>query len=162
MFYHVARGWRDRSRAQNKAKKHTLVEQLNAHGVLVYHNRRPVGWCQFGPSKELPRIDNMKDYTPSQQEDLWRITCFFTDRDYRRKGVAKAALNGALHYMKQYGAEVVEAYPVDPRKRHSSNMLWNGTPDLFNSAGFTKVRKLGRERWIFKKELVRQSDETVS
>jgi hypothetical protein len=64
--------------------------------------------------------------------------------------------------MKEHGAEVVEAYPVDPRKRHSSNMLWNGTPDLFNSAGFTKVRKLGRERWIFKKELVRQSDETVS
>jgi len=153
MFYHVARGWRERSRAQNKAEKHTLVEHRKAHGVLVYHRGRPVGWCQFGPSKELPRIDNMRDYAPSHQGDLWRITCFFTDRDYRRRGVARAALNGAIRYMKERGVEVVEAYPVDPKRRHSSDMFWNGTPDLFNSAGFTKVCKLGRERWIFKKTL---------
>jgi GNAT superfamily N-acetyltransferase len=153
MFYHVATGWRDRSRAQNKAEKHALVKDAKAHGVLVYHGEKPVGWCQFGPSKELPRIDNMKDYKPSHQGDLWRITCFFTDRDYRRKGVAKAALKSALDYMKEHGAEAVEAYPVDPKKRHSSNMLWNGTPDLFNSMGFTEVRKLGRERWIFKRTL---------
>jgi hypothetical protein len=55
--------------------------------------------------------------------------------------------------MKDHGAEVVEAYPVDPRKRHSSNLLWNGTPDLFASMGFTKECTLGSERWIFKKTL---------
>jgi hypothetical protein len=48
---------------------------------------------------------------------------------------------------------VVEAYPVDPKRRHSSNMLWNGTPGLFGAAGFTEVCKLGRERWVFKKTL---------
>jgi GNAT superfamily N-acetyltransferase len=95
----------------------------------------------------------MRGYKPTHQGNLWRITCFFTDRDYRRKGVAKAALEGALRCMKSCGAEVVEAYPVDPRKRHSSNMLWNGTPDLFASAGFSKECKLGSERWIFKKML---------
>ena len=153
MFYHVARGWRDKSRGQNKTEKHELVTHGTAHGVIVYHGGRPVGWCQFGPSKELPRIDNMKDYKPSHRGDLWRITCFFTDRDYRRKGVATAALKGALDYMKEHGAEVVEAYPVDPKRRHSSNLLWNGTPDLFGAAGFTEVRKLGRERWVFKKTL---------
>jgi hypothetical protein len=67
--------------------------------------------------------------------------------------VATAALKGALDYMKEHGAEAVEAYPVDPKKRHSSNMLWNGTPDLFDSTGFAKICKLGRERWVFKKIL---------
>jgi GNAT superfamily N-acetyltransferase len=153
MFYHVARGWKDRNPWQNKTEKHALVENRKAHGVLVYDGGRPVGWCQFGPREELPRIDNMRDYAPSHEGNLWRITCFFTDRDCRRKGVARAALNGAIRYMKEHGAEVVEAYPVDPRKRHSSNMFWNGTPDLFASAGFTQVRKLGRERWIFEKTL---------
>jgi GNAT superfamily N-acetyltransferase len=153
MFYQVAEGWRDKNRAQNKEKKHALVMQGKAHGVIVYHGGKPVGWCQFGPSEELPRIENMKDYRPTDNVNLWRITCFFTDRDYRREGVARAALEGALHYMKGHGTEVVEAYPVDPRKRHSSNLLWNGTPDLFASYGFRKERKLGSERWIFKKNL---------
>ena len=153
MFYHVAKGWRDKNREQNKAKKQALVMQGKAHGVIVYHGGKPVGWCQFGPGEELPRIENMKDYKPTHRGNLWRITCFFTDRDYRRKGVARAALEGALDCMKQHGAEVVEAYPVNPRKRHSSNLLWNGTPDLFDSMGFTKEHKLGRERWIFKKTL---------
>jgi hypothetical protein len=62
-------------------------------------------------------------------------------------------LEGALRYMKDHGAEVVEAYPVDPKRRHSSNLLWNGTRDLFASMGFTKERKLGSERRIFKKTL---------
>jgi GNAT superfamily N-acetyltransferase len=153
MFYHVKSGWRDKNRAQNKSEKHALVMNGKTHGVIVYNGGKPVGWCQFGPSEELPRIDNMKDYKPSHEGNLWRITCFFTDRDHRMTGVARAALKGALHYMKEHGVEAVEAYPVDPRKRHSSNMLWNGIPSLFDSMGFKKIRKLGSERWIFKKIL---------
>jgi GNAT superfamily N-acetyltransferase len=153
MFYHVMKGWRDRNRSGHKAEKHELVMRGKAHGVIVYLRGKPVGWCQFGPSRELPRIENMKDYKPSAEGNLWRITCFFTDRDHRREGVAKAALEGALHCMKEHGVEIVEAYPADPRKRRSSNLLWNGTPDLFSSMGFNKERKLGSERWIFKKTL---------
>ena len=67
--------------------------------------------------------------------------------------MARAALEGALHYMKDHGAEVLEAYPVDPRKRHSSNLLWNGALDVFPSIAFTKECKRGSERWIFKKTL---------
>jgi hypothetical protein len=55
--------------------------------------------------------------------------------------------------MKDHGAEVLEAYPVDPRKRHSSNLLWNGALDVFPSIAFTKECKRGSERWIFKKTL---------
>ena len=36
--------------------------QGKAHGVIVYHGGKLVGWCQFGPSEELPRIENVKDY----------------------------------------------------------------------------------------------------
>ena len=118
MFYQVAKGWRDKNRVQNKAKKHALVMQGKAHGVIVYLNRKPVGWCQFGPSEELPRIENMKDYKPTHQENLWRITCFFTDRDCRRKGVAKAALEGALRAMKDHGAEAVFAGAPVPGELH--------------------------------------------
>jgi ribosomal protein S18 acetylase RimI-like enzyme len=84
---------------------------------------------------------------------LWRITCFFTDRDYRRNGVASEALKSGLHFMKERGVRVVEAYPVDVRKRRCSSMLWNGTPELFEAAGFTRVGRLGKSRWVVEKRL---------
>jgi len=153
MFYHVTEGWSKRSPQQNRAEKHTLVNDGKAHGVLVYHEGKPVGWCQFGPANELPRIDNMRRYKPSREQELWRITCFFTDRDYRRNGVAREALKSALYFMKERGVRVVEAYPVDVRKRRSTSMLWSGTPGLFEAAGFTRVGRLGKNQWVFEKRL---------
>ena len=153
MFYHVTEGWSKRSPQQNKVEKRVLVNNGKAHGMLVYHEGKPVGWCQFGPSKELPRIDNMRSYKRSRERELWRITCFFTDRDYRRNGVASEALRSALHFMKEHGVKVVEAYPVDVRKRRSSSMLWNGTPELFEAAGFTKVGRLGKGQWVVEKRM---------
>jgi len=43
---------------RNRRDKKTLVKQGQSHGILVYAHGEPVGWCQFGPSQELPRIDN--------------------------------------------------------------------------------------------------------
>lgn len=55
-----------RSRAErgvrNRRQKRALVEQGCAHGILVYVKGEPVGWCQYGPRDELPRIDNKRIY----------------------------------------------------------------------------------------------------
>ena len=47
---------------QNRRAKRELVEKGCAHGILVYANGEPVGWCQYGPKQELPRIDNSRKY----------------------------------------------------------------------------------------------------
>src|SRR3989337_1841495 len=49
-----------------------------------------------GTKNERPRIDRMRSYKGKDDENLWRITCFFVDKDYRGKGVAKEALAVAL------------------------------------------------------------------
>jgi len=83
-----------------RREKRELVEKGCAHGILVYAKGEPAGWCQFGPREELPRIDNSPKYRRLALEDetdrLWRITCFVVDKQYRRRGVAGAALKGAL------------------------------------------------------------------
>ena len=61
------------------------------------HNGVWSGWCQFGPTDELPRTKHAK----AHREGLGalpdrRITCFFVDRTARRAGVASTALGGAL------------------------------------------------------------------
>ncbi len=153
MYYHVARGWAKRSPSQNREDKEALVNQGKVHGVLIYHDDRPVGWCQFGPKAELPRIDNMRNYKQTGL-DLWRITCFFVDKDYRGRGVAKAALGSALGTMKDMGVKLVEAYPVNTTgMKSSSSLLWSGTVKLFEEFGFRRIGPLGKNGFIVRKEL---------
>src|SRR2546429_5860370 len=100
---------------RNRRQKRALVEQGCAHGILVYANGEPVGWCQYGPREELPRIDKQRDYqgrAPQGPEKLWRITCFAVLKPYRKRGVASAALRAALEAIRRGGGGLVEAYPI--------------------------------------------------
>ena len=108
--------WR-RTRAErgvrNRRQKKELIEQGLAHGIPVYANGEPVGWCQYGSSEELSRIDTKKNYRElslwAGAEKLWRITCFGREAPPSRCG--SAALEAALESMRRKGGGVVEAYP---------------------------------------------------
>ena len=154
LFFHLTGPWAKRTGAQNKRDKKALVKTGKAHGILVYHEGEPVGWCQFGPQGELPRIDAMENYAPIDKKSFWRITCFFIDRDHRHRGVAKEALRSALTAMKSRGVRLVEAYPVDTgNKRYPSPVLYKGSLRLFEGFGFKKVAKLEKNRYIVRKKL---------
>jgi hypothetical protein len=85
---------------KNRQRKKALVEGGCSHGILVYAQGEPVGWCQYGLRNELPRIDSNPKYrklTPANHgKRLWRIACFVVHRKYRRCGVASTALKAAL------------------------------------------------------------------
>ena len=115
--------------------------------MLVYDGdtEEPVGWCQFGPREELPRIERKRGYEAAGEESLWRVTCFFIDKDHRKRGVAREALRAAIEVMKREGAKTVEAYPLGTaREKYSSSFLWAGTEHLFSQFGFRQTRKLGK------------------
>src|SRR5215469_8022492 len=108
-------GSRAERAVRNRRQKLELVEQGRAHGILVYANGEPVGWCQFGRREELPRIDNRRKYSglaPDGYEKLWRITCFVVETAHRRRGIASAALKAALEAIQRNGGGLVEAYPL--------------------------------------------------
>jgi GNAT superfamily N-acetyltransferase len=153
-----------RSRAErsirNRRAKRDLVERGRAHGILVYANGGPVGWCQYGPREELPRIDSSRNYRALAPEQgsirLWRITCFVVDRQHRRRGVATVALRAALESIKKKGGGLVEAYPLMnwEKLRRSElrrgghapafgNMSTHGTISMFEKQGFGTVAPFG-------------------
>ena len=74
--------------------------------------------CQFGPTAELPRPKHRRASLQglSARPD-WRITCFFVASAYRRRGVASAALEGALAEIARRGGGTVESYPEDSAGR---------------------------------------------
>ena len=108
------RKWADK-RDFNLKVKCDLVEQRRAHGILVYADGEPVGWCQFGPKEELPIVDNRRTaklFPDEAREQVWRITCFCTHKQYRQQGVAELALRAALNAIRKQGGGLVEAFPV--------------------------------------------------
>lgn len=136
---------------RNRREKKKLVEAGRAHGILVYHEGEPVGWCQYGPREELPRIDNKHYYrglAPDGAQKLWRITCFVVHKKYRRRGVGTAALHAALEAIRRRGGGLVEAYPINRwLKRAFGNESTHGTASMFQEAGFKKVASLGATRY---------------
>ncbi len=146
MYFHAPEKWDVKDYERNRKAKRSLVKEGHAHGTIVYCGRDPVGWCQFGPKEELSRIDHRKGYAPTS-EDVWRITCFFISRYHRKMGFAELAVKESVKAMKELGIKNIEAYPVEGRL--SASLLWSGTPKLFEGAGFSRVRPLGKSSWIY-------------
>jgi ribosomal protein S18 acetylase RimI-like enzyme len=111
----------------------------------------------------LPRIKRRRAYLEglSALPD-WRITCFFVDSKCRRRGVASAALAGALHEIARLGGGTVESYPEDGEGRSvSASFLHNGTVSMFESHGFERTRRLGKHHWVVTKVVPRPSVDTA-
>jgi GNAT superfamily N-acetyltransferase len=152
MYYHVTSGWSKRTSKQNRSDKRALVLNGKAHGLILYDDGEPVGWCQYGRPNELPRIDRKRFY--EREGNFWRLTCFFVDKRYRMKGVSELLLEAALSSMKKRGVQIVEAYPVDTRgRKYRSDYLWLGTMTLFKSAGFRTTLRLGKSSVVMRKKI---------
>jgi GNAT superfamily N-acetyltransferase len=134
----------------NRARKETRVREGRAHAALVYDDGTCIGWCQFGPTDELPRIKNKKNYAAGLTVlPDWRITCFFVDKARRNEGVARAALKGAIEEIRRLGGGVIESYPEDVTDRKTSSaFLHNGTTALFERHGFRRTRRIGKNHWV--------------
>jgi GNAT superfamily N-acetyltransferase len=135
----------------NRKDKKALVVAGRSHGILVYAEGQPVGWCQYGPCEELPRIDHSRKYaalSPEGRHRLWRITCFVVHKKYRRRGVATAALRAALESIRRHGGGLVEAYPIDRwLTRAFGNESTHGTASMFQKAGFKPIVYFGETRF---------------
>jgi GNAT superfamily N-acetyltransferase len=76
----------------------------------------------------------------------------FVDRRYRRKGVAAAAVDGALQLIADAAGGVVEAYPFDTAgKKVSASVLYNATRTMCERAGFTYDRPKGKNHCVMRK-----------
>jgi len=133
--------------------KRRLVEEGVAHAALVFDGEHAIAWCEYGSPAELPGIYHRKQYDAGETRPAaWRITCFFVDRDHRQSGVAREALDGALALIAQAGGGEVVSFPneLPEGKRTSSSFLHNGTRAMFEKAGFTFERHIGKSKTVMR------------
>lgn len=149
MGFHVKLG-KGRTPAQNRAEKEQRVAEGRTHAALVFAGDDCLGWCQFGSSAELPEIKSRRRYEQGLTAlPDWRITCFFTGKGLRRRGVADAALSGALAEIAAKGGGSVEGYPEETDDRTvAGSFLHTGPMAAFEHQGFTRTRQISPHRWV--------------
>ena len=149
-WFHPEKGT---SSEANRGYKERLVREGKAHAALVFDGDVAIGGCQYGTPFELPNIYHRKEVEAAHvAAPDYRLTCFFIDKRYRRKGVATVALNGALDLIAEAGGGVVEAYPQDTDgKKTSASFLYSCTRSLFEQAGFDYQRPKGKNHCVMRK-----------
>lgn len=159
--------WRGSAKARGfsgpAANRDALEAQIAtgafAPGVIAYLDGEPVGWCGLGPRAATPRLVNSRTIPAVDDVPVWAIGCFVVRPGYRRKGVAKALLAGAIDYARSQGAPAIEAYPIDPgESRVSTSFGFVGFSSMFEAAGFERVlmtgaHSAGLPRWLMRRRL---------
>lgn len=137
----------------NRERKLERVRAGTAHAALVLDQERCLGWAQFGPPEEIPRIKNRAAYDKgATAPPRWRIGCFYVGKGHRRQGVSAAALAGALDLIAGLGGGTVEGYP-EPADAVPAGFLYHGDLATFERLGFARARMIGKHRWVVSKQV---------
>ncbi|MFT4029299.1 MAG: GNAT family N-acetyltransferase [Protaetiibacter sp.] len=143
------------SREANRDAKRALVER-GIHQLLIYDAGHAVGWCQYGPPTEIAQIKNRRVYERElDRMPDWRIGCIFTGSRHRGRGVARAAVAGALEAIAAAGGGLVEAYPEQEEGRPPQRGAYfqTGPESLYAGFGFTRARRIAKWRWVMRLEV---------
>jgi GNAT superfamily N-acetyltransferase len=151
MGFHPEGVGKETTAEMNRARKLERVRAGTTQAALVFDGDDCLGWCQFGPPAQLPRIKSRAAY----EKELttlpdWRITCHFVGKGHRRQGVASAALAGAVELIATLGGGTVEGYPEDAGSV-PAGFLFNGALSTYEKLGFARTRKIGKHRWVVTK-----------
>jgi len=145
--------------AERRKALHDQLDHSTPPGVIAYFEGRIVGWCGFGLRSEMERLVRSRTIPAVDNRPVWAIVCFLVRSGFRRRGVARALLHGAIECARSLGAPAIEAYPVDPGgKRIDTAFAYVGTLAMFESQGFhrvmeTSARSAGLARWLMRLEL---------
>jgi GNAT superfamily N-acetyltransferase len=126
---------------------------------LAYLDNQIVGWCGFGPRSEMGRLVRSRTIPAVDGLPVWSIVCFLVRPGFRRQGVTRALLRGAIDCARKHGAPALEAYPVDPGgRRIDTAFAYVGILSMFEQEGFqriveTSARSAGLPRWLVRLDL---------
>lgn len=144
---------------ERPARLRRYAEEGTPPGVIAYVDGKAAGWCSVSPRASHHRLTRSRTIPTVDDVPVWSVICIVIRPPFRRQGLARHLLDGAIDYAYSQGATMLEAYPVDPDgRRLSSAFAYVGTTGLFESAGFerviaTKSKSGGMTRLLMRREL---------
>jgi GNAT superfamily N-acetyltransferase len=102
-----------------------------------------VGWLKLTPAPSLPKLYGQRLYKglPALNREpsgIHTVACFLVREDFRRRGVARALLAGAMEQAPRWGARALEAFPRSDTDCADAALM-TGPLKLFVEAGFELV-----------------------
>jgi predicted GNAT family acetyltransferase len=142
------------SRSRKSFMKRRVMDGVPV-GILGYLEGKPVAWCSIGPRATYRPLGGI-EAGEKETQNVWSLVCFYVPRRMRGRGFARRMLSTAVEHAGREGADVVEAYPVDP---DSPSYRFMGFVDMFSDQGFREVGRAGKRRHVMRLELVPRRDE---
>ncbi|HYV95575.1 MAG TPA: GNAT family N-acetyltransferase [Chitinophagales bacterium] len=138
----------------NKKKMKQLVDKDDVPGLLMYADKKVVGWCSVGPREKFLVLENSRVLKRVDDKPVWSIVCFFIEKNYRRLGLSQPFLKYAIDYCRKKGAKIIEAYPLDVKaKDYPAVFAFTGFYPTFVKAGFVETERRSDTRPIMRKIL---------
>ena len=145
--------WDAAGRSGRKAMFRATVMAGPPPGILAYAEGAPVGWCAVEPRERYPVILRSRVRQPVDERPAFAITCFYLAPRWRRKGLMRPLIEGAVALAAEHGARLVEAYPLDPTPGERPSGAFTGIARAFAACGFVEVARRSAKRPIMRKEL---------
>ena len=135
----------------NRRAMKSIVASGEIPGLLAYSEEQPVAWCSVAPRESYPALERSRVLKKIDDEPVWSISCFFIHKDYRKKGLSVRILKAAVEYVKNQGGQIVEGYPVEPKKGKTADVFaWTGLASFFKKAGFVECARRSETRPIMR------------
>jgi GNAT superfamily N-acetyltransferase len=137
------------SRGDKAAKKQAIMDRILSNqpvGLLAYRGTEPVAWCSVAPRDTYRPLGGLD----GQDKLVWSVVCLFLKREIRGAGIGTALLRAATEHARRRGADILEAYPVDPE---SPSYRFMGFVPVFEALGIQEVGQAGNRRHVLQLRL---------
>jgi GNAT superfamily N-acetyltransferase len=135
----------------NRRAMKAIVDAGEVPGLLAYDDDRPIGWVSVAPREAYPVLERSRTLKPIDNQPVWSIVCLFIDKAWRGRGMMVKLVKAAVDYARSQGADIIEAYPVDPhRSDYPPAFAWPGIKSAFDEIGFIEVARRSETRPIMR------------
>jgi hypothetical protein len=132
--------------ALNRERKLARVRAGTAHAALVFDGDECVGWCQSAHPTRCRgsrAVRHTREARPPRPTGGSHVASSVRGT---RRGVATAALTGAVDLIAGLGGGTVEGYP-EGAGSVPAGFLFNGALSTYEKLG-VRDRKIGKHRWV--------------
>jgi ribosomal protein S18 acetylase RimI-like enzyme len=145
-YYHVPKAivWNTLDGAANRAAMTARIDVGEMDGFLAYAGEDVVGWVNAQPWHKLPhacaRLNIPAPPLEVPLHEAAAVVCFVVAPQWRRRGVARVLLDGALASFRERGIRVVDAFPWKSEDSDKPTDHYHGPLSMFIAAGFSVLR----------------------
>lgn len=142
------REWQNRcanDRAENERRLRADLHAERMSAVLaVAPGEMVIGWARIAKAAHMSKLYENRLYralpvlAEGDRTQTYAVACFLVDPEYRRQGVARQLLEGALRLALSLSASAIEAFPRGATDV-SDGEQWTGPKALYEDAGFERV-----------------------